>query len=74
MKQRDDKYTMEIPELVEQYAPTPAKHSYMFYIITTDGNFVEWRGLSKAKALQMYRYTEQSNPVNVKSYGWEQTK
>ena len=73
MKQPDDKFTQELPGLVEQWAPTPAKHRFMFYVRTTDGNTTEWRGLSKTKAVQMYRYTEQSQPSNVTAYGWEET-
>ena len=74
MKQAEDNRTMELPGLVEQWAPTPAKHRYMFYVRTTNGNVTEWRGLSRTKALQMYRYTEQSQPSNVTAFGWEEIK
>jgi hypothetical protein len=74
MKQPQDKFTQELPELIEHWAPAPASRRYRFHIETMDGHEVEWRGLSKTKAIQMYRCTHQTQPSNVKSFGWEEMK
>ena len=66
MKQPEDNKTMDM-------FPTPAaKPRYRFYVKAHDGLTTEWTGLSKAKALQMYRYTDAHQPSNVIAYGWEE--
>jgi hypothetical protein len=48
--------------------------TYEFYTEDMDGNETVWAGLTKTKVVQMYRYTEQSQPSNVKSFGWKKTR
>ena len=43
---------------------------YTFYIETTNGETIEWTGLSYKKARDMQAYTLASYPSNVTSSGW----
>jgi hypothetical protein len=47
------------------------KATYEFYVRSADNNETRWTGLTKTKAQQMHAYTEQSQPSNVVSFGWE---
>ena len=47
---------------------------YMFFIELEEGEVVEWRGLTLAKAKQMNACTSQTYPGNVKRFGWELIK
>lgn len=69
MKQPDDNQTMEL----ELHTPTPSKQvdRYAFYITTTSGEVVEWRGLTLKQAKTMQTLTDKHLPLNVKNYGWE---
>lgn len=48
------------------------KTYYRFYIEHADGTEVEWRGLSRKQARDMYAYTDAHQPSNVTRYGWEE--
>ena len=82
MKQAEDLFTRELPELgnplTTQDTQTPSKYRFRFYVVTADDNggehCTEWRGLSNKQARDMYAYTEQSNPWNVIRCGWEELK
>ena len=50
------------------------KTYYRFYIEHADGTEVEWTGLSRKQARDMYAYTDAHQPSNVTRYGWEETK
>jgi hypothetical protein len=52
----------------------PQEPKYAFYIETEDGQEVRWAPLSKTLALNMYNLTDKKQPVNVKTYGWEEVK
>lgn len=45
---------------------------YEFWIETEDKQEVRWSNLTKVKAGNMYRWTEQNLPLNVVSYGWKE--
>lgn len=46
------------------------KPTYKFELQTLTGDVMQWRGLTKATALAMYRATEKQMPHQVKSFGW----
>lgn len=73
MKQREDNLTLEL-DLYVQSETSAAKPLYRFYIETPDGQEVEWRGLTKKQARDMYAYTDAHQPCNVVRCGWEQTR
>ena len=66
MKQREDNKTLD---MFGGLRPTV----YTFHVETTDGEIIEWHGLTLDKAIKMNSYTNGSQPSNVKSYGWEAT-
>jgi hypothetical protein len=68
MKQREDNLTADM------FGKEPKATVYMFYVETTDGECIEWNGLTHTKAKQMYAYTNASNPSNVARCGWEEIK
>ena len=70
MKQAEDKVTVDMFEVLEKYTPESSK--YRFYIGLTNGEEVEWRGLSLTVAKAMYRYTDKTQPSNVTRFGWEE--
>ena len=73
MKQKEDDKTVDMFEVLEKYAPKSSKASkYRFYIETTGGETIEWRGLSLTVAKSMYNYTDKSQPLHVKRCGWEE--
>ena len=53
MKQAEDKVTVDMFEVLEKYTPESSK--YRFYIRLTNGEEVEWTGLSMSIAKAMYR-------------------
>lgn len=66
---------MQIDQMVEMLTSPPLKTTYYrFYIEHADGTEVEWRGLSRKQARDMYAYTDAHQPSNVTRYGWEETK
>jgi hypothetical protein len=75
MKQAEDTYT---PDLYGQMAPEVLYaikgYRYRFYIETPDGVEIEWCGLTKKQARDMYAYTNAHHPCNVTRCGWELTK
>lgn len=46
---------------------------YLFYI-ETQKEYLEWRGLTKKQARDMYAYTDAHQPSEVTTYGWEEIK
>ena len=73
MKQREDDRTFELELHVEPSTTLSAsKPMYRFYIDTNDGERVEWAGLTKKQARDMYAYTNAHQPHNVVRCGWEQ--
>lgn len=73
MKQREDDRTFELELHVEPSTTLSAsKPMYRFYIDTNDGERVEWAGLTKKQARDMYAYTDAHQPHNVVRCGWEQ--
>tara|TARA_R110000868_G_scaffold52064_1_gene164734 strand:+ start:157 stop:387 length:231 start_codon:yes stop_codon:yes gene_type:complete len=76
MKQAEDLFTQELPELGNPLTThhTPSKFRYRFYITTREGATTEWTGLTAKRAKDMYAYTSQSQPSNVTAFGWEESK
>lgn len=68
MKQAEDKVTMDM----WADEPVPASKRYRFYIRLTNGEEVEWTGLTKKQARDMYAYTDKTMPSNVTRCGWEE--
>ena len=56
---------------------TPVRDSlttqYKFWVSTRE-EYTEWTGLTAKRAKDMYAYTNQSQPSNVTSFGWEEMK
>ena len=85
MKQAEDLFTQELPELgnpltsqdtmfPKAISGTPNKFRFRFYVTTREGATTEWTGLTAKRAKDMYAYTSQSQPSNVTSFGWEELK
>jgi hypothetical protein len=78
MKQAEDLFTQELPELgnplTAQGATIPSKYRFRFYVTTREGATTEWTGLTAKRAKDMYAYTSQSQPSNVTAFGWEELK
>lgn len=77
MKQAIDTFTVDMysdttTEVRESL--TTDRFKYSFHIRTLDGAVTEWTGLTKKRARDMHAYTEQSQPSNVASFGWELTR
>ena len=70
MKQAEDKVTVDMFEVLDKY--TPQSRKYRFYIGLTNGEEVEWRGLSLTVAKAMYNSTSKIQPNNVTRFGWEE--
>lgn len=70
MKQKEDDKTVDMFEVLEKYTPQSSK--YRFYIRLTNGEEVEWTGLTKKQARDMYAYTDKTMPSNVTGCGWEE--
>ncbi len=71
MKQLDDSMTIEMyPDLIE----ASKGDRYRFFIGLTDGTEIEWCGLTKKQARDMYAYTNAHYPCNVTGSGWEITR
>lgn len=70
MKQAEDKVTVDMFEVLEKYTPESSK--YRFYVVTRSGEEVEWTGLSKKQARDMYAYTSAHQPSDVTRFGWEE--
>lgn len=68
MKQREDTLTPDM------FGNMPIPTVFRFYVETTSGETIEWEGLTKKQARDMYAYTNASQPSNAKSFGWEATK
>ncbi len=68
MKQAIDNKT------IDMFGNIPDPTVYMFYVETHTGECIEWRGLTLAKAKQMYAYTSKHTPDNVVRSGWEALK
>ena len=68
MKQREDNLTADM------FGNEPPPTTCMLYVETHSGECIEWGNLTLTKAKQMYAYTNQVNPCNVKSSGWEAVK
>ena len=65
MKQKEDDKT------VDMFGGVPSSGVYRFYI-ETKYDTVEWRGLTKKQARDMYAYTNAHQPSNVVCSGWEE--
>jgi hypothetical protein len=78
MKQAIDTFTADMYDpdvrdsLTTQGATTPSK--YRFFVGLTDGTEIEWTGLTKKQARDMYAYTNAHHPCNVTGTGWEELK
>jgi hypothetical protein len=72
MKQAEDIFTIDMHE--EVITPDNSKTYHRFYVRSHDGAEVEWTGLSKKQARDMYAYTDAHQPSNVIAYGWEECK
>jgi len=78
MKQAIDTKTIDMYDpdvrdsLTTQGATTPSK--YRFFVGLTDGTEIEWTGLTKKQARDMYAYTNAHHPCNVTGTGWEELK
>ena len=74
MKQAEDLFTQELPELGDSLtthgATTPAPSKYRFYVTTREGATTEWAGLTRKQARDMNAYTSASNPWNIVRFGW----
>jgi hypothetical protein len=72
MKQPEDTHTLDLLGSTHQ-PPTPSKdvERYAFYITTTSGEVVEWRGLTLHQARVMQSTTDKHLPPNIENYGWE---
>lgn len=46
--------------------------TYVFELETERGERIQWKGLTKAQAKAMYRYTEKLLPRNVKRFAWRE--
>lgn len=66
MKQKEDDKT------VDMFGGVPSSGVYRFYIETPGGETIEWRGLTKKQARDMYAYTNAHQPSNVVCSGWEE--
>ena len=73
MKQAADVFTQELPDMDTEQTTT-SKFRFSFHIRTLDGATTEWTGLTAKRAKDMYAYTQQSQPSNVASFGWEEMK
>lgn len=65
MKQKEDDKT------VDMFGEAPSSRLYRFYI-ETKYDTVEWRGLTKKQARDMYAYTNAHHPSEVVKFGWEE--
>ncbi len=77
MNQPDDNLTIDMHgEVITPDNSTTIKHTprYRFFIETPDGEEIEWCGLSRKQARDMYAYTDAHQPSNAVRYGWEETK
>ena len=76
MKQAADTFTQELPGLGNSLTESAIsdRFKYRFHIRTTEGAVIEWTGLTRKRARDMYAYTEQSQPGNVTAFGWEELK
>jgi hypothetical protein len=68
MKQAEDTKTIDMWETTSH----GGKSLYRFYVETTEGTEVEWTGLTKKQARDMYAYTNAHQPSNVVRSGWEE--
>jgi hypothetical protein len=68
MKQSIDNKT------IDMWGEAPATKKFLFYIETLSGERVEWAGLTIHKAKQMHSHTAKHEPINLKSFGWRETK
>ncbi len=68
MKQADDNLTTDM------FGTEPKATVFMFYVETTGGECIEWHGLTKKQARDMYAYTDAHQPHNVVRSGWEAVK
>lgn len=67
MKQKEDTKTIDMFD-----APKGAIQ-YKFWVSTRE-EYTEWTNLTAKRAKDMYAYTNQSQPSNVTSFGWEEMK
>jgi len=75
MKQDIDTYTPDMYGTEQVITPDNSKpERYRFYIETPDGVEIEWCGLTKKQARDMYAYTNAHQPSNVTRCGWEITR
>ena len=42
-----------------------------FYIVHDCGHQIEWRGLTRTQARNMYAWTVKFRPEGVNTFGWE---
>jgi len=77
MKQTEDTYTLDMhgtEEVITLDNQTTRTDKYRFFIGLTDGTEVEWCGLTKKQARDMYAYTNAHHPCNITGCGWEITR
>jgi hypothetical protein len=79
MKQTEDTATLELPHMgavitLDNQNTHMRTEKYRFFIGLTDGTEVEWCGLSRKQARDMYAYTNAHHPCNITGCGWELIK
>jgi len=70
MKQPEDNLTIDLLGLPAPTIPKDVK-LYSFYVVTSNGDVVEWRNLTKRAAEIMYANTLRNQPEGTTAYGWE---
>ena len=68
MQQASDTFTRDM------FPTPPSAVRFRFYIETPDGEEIEWCGLTRKQARDMYAYTDAHQPSNAVRYGWEEMK
>ena len=77
MKQAEDTFTIDMHGGTQVITPDNSNtrtEKYRFFIGLTDGTEVEWCGLSRKQARDMYAYTNAHHPCNITGCGWEITR
>jgi hypothetical protein len=70
VKQPEDNKTMDLLGVPVPTTPQDVKR-YSFYVVTSNGDVVEWRNLTKRAAEIMYANTARQQPHGTTAYGWE---
>lgn len=49
-----------------------AMKRYVFYVRHDNGSEIRWPGLTLTQARNMYKWTQDASPLDVKRFGWEE--